>query len=61
MKNSEKPVSFFPSQEAVQALEDSLLKLEQELLSKLKDDLGANSETPDDLSHVRMYYLLRKL
>ena len=64
MKETEKPVSSFPSQEVVQALKDSLLKVNQELLSKLKelkDDLAAKTETPDDLSHVRMYYKLRKL
>ena len=64
MKETEKPVSSFPSQEVVQALKDSLLKVNQELLSKLKelkDDLAAKTETPDDLSYVRMYYKLRKL
>ena len=53
----EKPVSSLPSQEAVQALKDSLLNV----LGKLKDDLSADSETPDNSSPLRIYNNLRKL
>ena len=58
MKETEKPVSSFTSQEAVQALKkDSLLNV----LGKLKDDLSADSETPDNSSPLRIYNNLRKL
>ena len=53
----EKPVSSLPSQEAIQALKDSLLNV----LGKLKDDLSADSETPDNSSRLRIYYNMRKL
>ena len=46
-KDTEKPESFLPSREAVQAVKDSLLNL----LGKLKD-----SETPDNSSYIRIYY-----
>ena len=54
----------FQARKQSKHFKDSLLKVNQELLSKLKelkDDLAAKTETPDDLSHVRMYYKLRKL
>ena len=46
-KDTEKPESFLPSREAVQAVKDSLLNL----LGKLKD-----SETSDNSSYIRIYY-----
>ena len=48
---------YRPCQEAVQALKDSLLNV----LGKLKDDLSADSETPDNSSPLRIYNNLRKL
>ena len=56
----EKPKSPLPSRRAVQALEDSLLKA-QALLSKKLKSIAANSGTSDKISHVRMYYQLRKI
>ena len=58
--DTEKPNSPMPSRGAVQELEDSLLKA-QALLSKKLKSIAANSETSDKISHVRMYYQLRKI
>ena len=57
----EKPKSPLPSQRAVQALEDSLLKAQALLSKKLKSIATNSGRTPDKISHVRMYYQLRKI
>ena len=58
--DTEKPNSPMPNRRAVQELEDSLLKA-QALLSKKLKSIAANSGTSDKISHVRMYYQLRKI
>ena len=55
MQDTEKPgsPSSLPIQSALQVLELSMLKVKQDLLSKL-EDLSADSETLDRLNRLRM-------
>ena len=56
MQDTEKPgsPSSLPIQSALQVLELSMLKVKQDLLSKL-EDLSDDSETLNGLNLIRMY------